>query len=82
MTSGCPVCNGLTQLAENCPACGTPMDDCGKINGYLDPYGPYEETKETTTARAAMTGDSQCVHFLQCPNCNESISYTVSSDQI
>lgn len=81
MTSECPVCNGLIHLAENCPSCSTTMEDCGKISGYLDPYGPYEEAKETTTEEAVI-GDGRCIHFLQCPNCDESSSYAVSRDEI
>ncbi|HHV34763.1 MAG: hypothetical protein WBI44_03095 [Syntrophaceticus sp.] len=79
MTSGCSVCNGLTHLAENCPACGNTMEDCGKINSYVDPYGPYEDT---TTEEETLTGDDQCVHFLQCPNCDQSSNYTVHRDEI
>ena len=81
MTSGCPVCNGLTQLAETCPGCGASMEDCGKISEYVDSYGPYEEA-ENGTEETAITGDGGCVHFLQCPNCDENRSYTVNRDQI
>ncbi|MGI6405454.1 MAG: hypothetical protein ACOX2E_03045 [Syntrophaceticus sp.] len=82
MTSQCPVCNGLTELTENCPNCSSSMEDCGKISSYLDPYGPYEDMKESPTEGEATTGDDQCVHFLQCPSCDESICYTISLDQI
>ncbi len=82
MTTGCPVCNGLTQLTKACPGCGIQMEDCGKTTGYPDPYGPYEEDTETTPEGTALTGDDQCVHFLQCPNCDESNSCAVSRDEI
>jgi hypothetical protein len=82
LTSQCPVCNGLTELTENCPNCSSSMEDCGKISSYLDPYGPYEDMKESPTEGEATTGDYQCVHFLQCPSCDESICYTISLDQI
>ncbi|NPV29589.1 MAG: hypothetical protein HPY58_08030 [Firmicutes bacterium] len=83
MESGCPVCNGLTQLAEDCPACGAPMEDCGSVESYCDPYGPYEEQENGKTAEgSAYTGDDQCIHFLQCPNCDESITLAVGRDAV
>jgi hypothetical protein len=81
MTIKCPVCNGLTNLAQDCPACGSPMEDCGKISTLMDPYGPYEENTEPDT-KGAVTGDNHCVHYLQCPNCDENTSYIVNSDEI
>lgn len=84
MESGCPICNGLLQLSESCPSCGTPMEDCGSIENYTDPYGPYEEqeAEHLHSTSKTCTGDNQCVHFLQCPNCDESLTYTVDRNLI
>ncbi|HAF16929.1 MAG: hypothetical protein ACN4A7_03450 [Thermacetogeniaceae bacterium] len=77
----CPVCNGLTNLVKDCPACGSSMEDCGKMSTFTDPYGPYEETAGLES-NSTVTGDSHCVHFLHCPNCDENTSYIVNSDEI
>ena len=77
----CPVCYGLTNLVKDCPACGSSMEDCGKMSTFTDPYGPYEETAGLES-NSTVTGDSHCVHFLHCPNCDENTSYIVNSDEI
>lgn len=82
MISGCPVCNGLTPLDETCPSCGAPMEDCGSMADQSDPYGPYESERQNTPVETACTGDNHCVHFLQCPNCDESTSHTVTGVEI
>ncbi|AFV11193.1 hypothetical protein Tph_c09640 [Thermacetogenium phaeum DSM 12270] len=79
MTTGCPVCNGLTPIEETCPSCGALMEDCGSMADLSDPYGPYEEKRENI---AGYTGDNLCLHFLQCPNCDESISHTVTGSNV
>lgn len=81
MAPGCPVCNGLTLLSENCPLCGTQMEDCGSLADQSDPYGPYEEEFPNTPEGTACTGDDQCIHFLQCPNCDESTNHAVSRNE-
>ncbi len=80
MGAGCPVCNGLTQLTQNCPGCGIQMIDYGGLESYCDPYGPYEEQAEDINREKAVTGDDQCVHLLQCPQCNESMAYPVEQE--
>lgn len=83
METGCPLCNGLSQISETCPACGAFMEDLGSVESYCDPYGPYEEQETGQTAEGnAYTGDDQCVHFLQCLNCDESATFTVGREFI
>lgn len=75
----CPVCEGLTRLSKDCPSCGASMEDRGSIENYWDPYGPYqEEMASDDSARDPHL----CVHLLQCPNCDENITYTVGRDPI
>ncbi len=80
MSSECPICNGLASLNEICPNCGSPMDDYGKASDYTDPYNPYEEAQ--ISAEDAITGDGSCIHFLQCPNCNEIKDHAVNRSDI
>lgn len=82
MGAGCPVCNGLTQLLHNCPECGAQMIDYGGLESYCDPYGPYEEQNAETGEDNATTGDGQCIHLLQCPQCNKSVNYPVGEELI
>lgn len=82
MDSGCPVCNGFMSLSEICPDCGSPLADCGSIANYQDPYGPYEEQSPQIAGENAYTGDNECVHFLQCPNCDCHVSSNVTRDDI
>ena len=80
MGTGCPICNGSSQLAYNCPDCGARMIDYGGLESYSDPYGPYEEQGVETTPDQAVSGDGQCIHLLQCPQCNESVTYPVDEE--
>jgi len=82
MSAGCPVCNGLTQLEHSCPGCGSQMVDYGGLESYSDPYGPYEERDYESVREEATTGDGQCVHLLQCPSCNETVTYPVGQELI
>ncbi|HAA90330.1 MAG: Uncharacterized protein XD63_0087 [Thermoanaerobacterales bacterium 50_218] len=78
METGCPVCNGLTEILERCPDCSSPMEDLGTTETYHDPYGPYEAIDTGETAgNKAYTGDAQCVHLLYCPNCGRNVLYSV-----
>ena len=80
MGAGCPVCNGLAQITHSCPDCGAQMIDYGGLESYCDPYGPYEEQENKTSRSEPVTGDDQCIHLLQCPQCNESINYPVGEE--
>jgi hypothetical protein len=82
MGTGCPVCNGLSQLEHNCPDCGAKMIDYGGLESYCDPYGPNEEQDVETAWDRTVTGDGQCVHLLQCPQCNGSVTYPVDEELI
>jgi len=53
MGTGCPVCNGLSQLEHNCPDCGAKMIDYGGLESYCDPYGPYEPSGTRTSPETA-----------------------------
>ncbi|MDW7652107.1 MAG: hypothetical protein SCK29_07250 [Bacillota bacterium] len=65
----CPYCNGLSPLEILCPACSTPMDDCGTLQEALGPYAPYEEN-------SLVHARFDCVHQVFCPNCR--IEYLLS----
>jgi hypothetical protein len=58
------------------------MIDYGGLASYYDPYAPYEEQDVATARDKAVTGDGQCVHLLQCPQCNESVTYPVDEELI
>jgi hypothetical protein len=58
------------------------MVDYGGVESYCDPYGPYEEQDNEAAGEGSTTGDNQCVHLLQCPRCNETITYPVDQDLI
>ncbi|MFO7153114.1 MAG: hypothetical protein DIU66_007780 [Bacillota bacterium] len=62
----CPLCNGLIAIRVNCPECGFPMEDCGKVQDYLDPYQPYLD--EDIAALQQEEG-TKCVHLFRCPRC-------------
>ncbi|MGD0152592.1 MAG: hypothetical protein ABSC17_02350 [Thermacetogeniaceae bacterium] len=80
MGAGCPVCNGLNQIMHNCPDCGAQMIDYGGLESYYDPYSPYEELVDVTGRDLPITGDGQCIHLLQCPQCNETATYPVGEE--
>ncbi len=82
MGAGCPVCNGLTQLEHNCPDCGSRMVDYGGLESYCNPYGPYDERDNESAPEAPTTNDDQCVHLLQCPRCNETVTYPIGQELI
>ena len=62
----CPLCNGLQQVQERCPRCGSAMVDGGILQNYLGPYSPYMEFE----AMDFMEQGNQCMHLIYCPTCN------------
>lgn len=66
----CPYCNGLKAIELHCPACGTPMDDCGTLQEALGPYAPYEEN-------SLVHAQFDCVHQLYCHICDVEYFYTI-----
>ncbi|NPV27476.1 MAG: hypothetical protein HPY81_08590 [Firmicutes bacterium] len=71
MSSGCPACNGLSELRQNCPDCGEEMEDMGAVSDYLGPYSPYQDREllDLTVPDAQEHDWGECVHLLFCPNC-------------
>lgn len=75
----CPVCNGLTELAMPCPACGRPLDDSGRLSDYFSDYSPYrpiDDGKMTNGIRDLETG--LCIHVGWCPSCRSEYRLSVS----
>jgi hypothetical protein len=57
------------------------MIDYGGLESYCDPYGPYEGPDvETIWGDKGSAGDGRCVHLLQCPQCNGSVTYPVGEE--
>jgi len=71
MSRICPVCNGLYNKQVICPNCGMVMDQAGRPEEYIEPYGPNME-KDTLLSNAnsiTMEGN-YCIHLYTCPRCN------------
>lgn len=81
MFTGCPVCEGLVILDRPCPNCGALMEDQGGIADCSDPYGPYTDGEKEATS-GCYTGDGQCIHYLQCPHCDEVLTEAVNPETI
>ena len=60
----CPICNGLQTVSQNCPDCGTGMQDGGVLANYAGPYSPYMEMQMN------IVHANTCVHLLYCPRCH------------
>lgn len=60
----CPLCNLLQSIQYACPICGSMLLDGGKIENYLDSYGPYFESVTNIN-----DDDGRCIHLLYCPHC-------------
>jgi len=67
----CPLCNSFQAIEENCPKCGLPLDDSGKVSDFLDPYGHYndEETVKMGDGYPHTAKDQICPHLLVCSHC-------------
>ncbi|MGI6555410.1 MAG: hypothetical protein ACOX2P_08740 [Bacillota bacterium] len=75
----CPVCNGIVALAVSCPDCGKYMEDLGHVSDYFGPYSPYEENFwPASNSQVLRSVSGNCVHFLQCPQCQRCTSRWVS----
>jgi hypothetical protein len=71
MSEICPVCNGLYDQLIFCSNCGMPMEQAGRPEDYIEPYGPYME-KDTLMLNNKITAseNTSCIHYYTCPNCN------------
>lgn len=68
--TGCPVCNGMTQLSSFCPQCGNLMEDNGRFLDILGPYSPYrpiDDLKKTDGFIDLKT--PRCPHRVSCEQC-------------
>ncbi len=64
MQKQCPLCNSLQSIRFICPVCGERLLDGGKIEDYLDAYGPYFESVTDTNDH-----NGHCTHLLYCKHC-------------
>ncbi|NLO88856.1 MAG: hypothetical protein GX088_00750 [Clostridia bacterium] len=70
MNQVCPVCNGMAALLIQCPECGKPMEDQGRVRNFYGPYSPYEENLwPQLTGLSGRAVSSRCIHFLFCSRC-------------
>ncbi|KAJ53665.1 hypothetical protein BD780_002998 [Clostridium tetanomorphum] len=60
MSKVCPVCNELTMITFNCSKCGNIMVDKGRVQEYMDPYGPQMPIDDR---------ENYCLHLFQCLKC-------------
>lgn len=68
--TGCPVCNGLSELSSFCPRCGNLMSDLGRFLDMLGPYSPYrpiDDLKQTDGFIDFVP--SRCPHNVTCQQC-------------
>lgn len=65
----CPLCNGLIQVKEKCPACGESLEDGGTLEDFFGPYSPYEEVDEGLKSFVPEYKPEKCIHLFYCPVC-------------
>lgn len=65
----CPLCNGIQEVREACPACGHFLQDGGPLQDYFGPYSPYEEVEYELKGLEPGVLEEQCLHLLYCPHC-------------
>ncbi|GGE06871.1 hypothetical protein GCM10011571_05020 [Marinithermofilum abyssi] len=73
MTTGCPVCNGLSDLYVYCARCGQPLEDIGRLLdlfGDYSPYRPINDLKKTDGIEDDLAYN-QCPHSLYCWQCGD-----------
>ncbi|MDQ0254191.1 DNA-directed RNA polymerase subunit M/transcription elongation factor TFIIS [Evansella vedderi] len=74
--SYCPACNGIENISQNCPSCGSLMEDKGRWFDYFDDYSAYMPIN-TMKLFDGIQNDLQqetCPHLLYCENChNDSV---------
>ncbi|NLC76061.1 MAG: hypothetical protein GX750_00330 [Clostridia bacterium] len=69
MATVCPLCNGLTVLTAPCPRCQEPVEDGGQMEGYDDPYSPYEDDLLVPAPNAGEDPQKWCWHLVYCRQC-------------
>ncbi|WP_040683290.1 hypothetical protein [Thermosinus carboxydivorans] len=65
METVCMLCNGMMDIDQWCPHCGSKLTDGGALENYLGPYSPYVAVDSINYGLP----DKQCVHLLVCPVC-------------
>ncbi|MFB6465205.1 hypothetical protein ACE38V_00160 [Cytobacillus sp. Hz8] len=67
----CPVCNGFQQIKEYCPACGSILEDSGRIMDFYDDYSPYMPIDQLKLEDGYPRDyvQKECPHSLTCPSC-------------
>ncbi|MCD8511163.1 MAG: hypothetical protein LRY73_15700 [Bacillus sp. (in: Bacteria)] len=69
----CPVCNGLEQVYQACPSCGSSMAEKGRWFDYFDEYSAYMpiNTMKLFDGIKDDLKQETCPHLFYCENCNE-----------
>ncbi|MBU5485515.1 hypothetical protein KQI86_14430 [Clostridium sp. MSJ-11] len=58
----CPLCNKLDSIDYYCIICHGVMVDKGRVEEYIDPYGPQ---------LPIMDNEDGCLHLYECSICNK-----------
>jgi hypothetical protein len=77
----CPVCNGLEQLAAQCPACSRNADDCGRLSDFAGPYAPYQPDPDTDSIyneTVSLDYEFSCLHVIYCPECEKTFEAAIA----
>ena len=83
MSFSCPVCNGLEGLAGHCPACGSELDDQGRLSDLFGPYSPYRPIDESKLTNGLPDlALHLCVHLAVCPTCGKRSAVAVTEREL
>jgi hypothetical protein len=74
----CPLCNGLSELSEHCPQCGEKLEDGGQVEGYYNPYFPYEDDLLVPAPNAEENPQQWCRHLVYCRKCKWQGTWSVA----
>ena len=70
----CPLCNAFINVKENCPKCGKPMEDRGRVEDFFAPYNPYLDHETVTMGQPPH----QCIHLFYCPQCGRDLRMIIN----
>ncbi|MBA4493757.1 hypothetical protein ACFO25_05110 [Paenactinomyces guangxiensis] len=66
----CPVCNGFDNFLANCPDCGAPLADFGRIFDFFADYSPYRPIDDLKMTDGWFDlATHKCPHQVYCPQC-------------
>lgn len=58
----CPICNEMDMVTYKCSECNADMVDKGRVQEFMDPYGPQHPIIDT---------EGNCLHLFECLNCRK-----------